>query len=161
MKRRMALLMGSFALVALTLAACGGIATPTTGPVPATALPAANNAPKAAPQSAVFETQSNSGGSVTVDVQPAAFQVGNPIAFVIAMNTHSVDLSDDLVRISTLRDDSGKEYKPTGWDGPVGGGHHRSGTLTFAALPNKPKFVELVIKGLAGVPERVFKWDLP
>ncbi|MCL4394266.1 MAG: hypothetical protein M1482_05590 [Chloroflexi bacterium] len=160
MTRRMALLTGSFALVALVLAACSGAATPTVAPVPATVPPSASNASKPAPPSSVFETQNNSSGSVTVDVQPGALQVGKPIAFDIAMNTHSVDLNDDMTKIVVLRDDTGKVYRPMAWDGPGGGGHHRSGTLTFAALPSKPKFVELVIKGLAGVPERVFRWDL-
>ncbi len=60
-----------------------------------------------------------------------------------------------------LRDDTGKEYKPTTWDGSEPGGHHRSGTLTFPDLTDKPKYVELVVKGFAKVPERVFKWELP
>lgn len=81
------------------------------------------------------------------------------MTFEIAMNTHSVDLGDDLTKIAILRDDAGKEYLPVAWDGPDGGGHHRSGNLQFGALSNKPKYVELVIKGLAEVPERVFRWD--
>jgi hypothetical protein len=98
---------------------------------------------------------------VTVAVKPTDLAVGAPVAFDIAMNTHSVDLGDDMTKIALLRDDSGKEYQPTAWDGPAGGGHHREGTLTFPALTAKPRYVELVIKGLAKVPERVFKWELP
>ena len=97
---------------------------------------------------------------MTVDVTPMALELGKPIALEITMNTHSVDLGDDMTQIAIMRDDAGKEYKPTAWDGPDGGGHHRSGTLQFAALSNKPKYIELVIKGLAQVPERVFRWDL-
>jgi hypothetical protein len=96
-----------------------------------------------------------------VDVKPTTLMVGEPVVFDVAMNTHSVDLSDDMTKISILRDDAGREYNPTAWDGPGGGGHHRAGTLKFAALISKPMYVELVIKGLAQVPERVFKWDLP
>lgn len=163
MNKRMILLASAFTLLALLLAACGGTPTPTLAPAPTKAPSAASNAQPATSKSdgAGFETKSNEGGSVTVDVKPTAVEVGKPIAFDIAMNTHSVDLSDDMTKITILRDDAGKEYKPTAWDGPDGGGHHREGTLTFAALANKPKFVELVIQGLAGVPERVFKWDLP
>ncbi len=98
---------------------------------------------------------------MTVDVTPTVLDAGKPLAFDIAMNTHSVDLGDDLTKIAILRDDAGKEYKPTAWDGPDGGGHHRSGTLQFPALSTKPRYVELVIKGLAQVPERVFRWNLP
>lgn len=93
-------------------------------------------------------------------VKPTALAVGQPISFDIGMNTHSVDLSDDMVKASILRDDTGKEYKPTAWEGAEGGGHHRSGTLVFGALTGKPKYVELVIKGVAQVPERVFRWNL-
>ena len=159
MNKKLILLASAFALLALLLAACSGGTTPTAAPAPTQA----SNAQPASSKSsgAGFETKSSEGGSVTVDVKPTALEVGKPIAFDIAMNTHSVDLGDDMTQITTLRDDTGKEYKPTAWDGPGGGGHHREGTLTFAALTAKPKSVELIIKGLAGVPERVFKWDLP
>ncbi|MDE3089007.1 MAG: hypothetical protein KGJ80_06455 [Chloroflexota bacterium] len=159
MNKRMILLASVVTLLALLLAACGGAPTPTLAPAP-------TKAPNAQPATSRsggggFETKSNEGGSVTVGVTPTTLEAGKPIAFDIAMNTHSVDLGDDMTKITILRDDAGKEFKPTAWDGPDGGGHHREGTLTFAALANKPKFVELVIQGLAGVPERVFKWDLP
>ncbi len=123
-------------------------------------LGAATAAPNVQPSASAFETKSSSGGSVTVDVKPTALQVGQPIVFDIALNTHSVDLSDDLTKIAILRDDTGGEYKPTAWEGAGPGGHHREGALKFAALTRKPKYVELVIKGLATVPERVFRWDL-
>ncbi len=163
MNKKMILFASSFALLAMLLAACGGAPKPALAPAPTKPPSAASNAQSATSKSggAAFETESNEGGSVSVAVKPTALEVGKPIVFDIAMNTHSVDLSDDMTQITILRDDTGKEYKPTAWDGPGGGGHHRSGTLTFAALSAKPKFVELVIKGLAGVSERVFKWDLP
>ncbi len=169
MNRRLFLLSSLLVLVALLLAACGGAATPTSAPVPtkapgtATAAPTivANTPSKPSTESSAFKTKSNSGGSVDVDVTPTALEIGQPIAFDIAMNTHSVDLSDNMTKITLLRDDAGKEYKPTAWEGGEAGGHHREGTLKFAPLAGKPKYVELVIKGLAKVPERVFKWDLP
>jgi hypothetical protein len=66
-----------------------------------------------------------------------------------------------MTKVSLLRVDAGKEYKPIAWEGAGPGGHHREGKLKFAALTSKPKYVELVITGLAKVPERVFRWDLP
>lgn len=163
MNQKLILLASVCTLIALVLTACSGGTTPTPAPAPTKAPAAAANAQPATSSSGGggFETKSNDGGSVTVDVKPTALEVGKPIAFDVSMNTHSVDLSDDMTKITILRDEAGKEYKPTTWDGPGGGGHHREGILNFAALTNKPKFVELVIKGLAGVPERVFKWDLP
>ena len=170
MTRKSALLTGTLAFIILLLTACAGPGTPTVTIAPAispTATPVAVSGPTrtAAPTSGtsggVFETKSSDGGSVTVDVKPTALGLGQPLAFDVAMNTHSVDLADDMTKIAVLRDDAGKEYKPTAWDGPGSGGHHRSGTLVFPALTSKPKYIELVIKGLAKVPERVFKWELP
>ncbi len=147
----------------LVLTACS--LAPAVVQAPRSAQPSAPSAqssqPSAKSSGGKLPTKSSDGGSVTVDVTPTALEVGKPLAFDIAMNTHSVDLGDDLTKIAILRDDAGKEYKPTAWDGPDGGGHHRSGTLNFAAFSTKPKYVELVIRGLAKVPERVFRWDLP
>ena len=163
----LALLVSSLAVGVLVLAGCAGAptATPVLSPtkVPPVASAAASNsaATNSQPAGAGFPVRSSEGGSVTVAVKPTALAVGEPVAFDIAMNTHSVDLGDDLTKIALLRDDSGKEYKPTAWEGPEGGGHHRSGTLKFPALAGKPKSIELVITGLAQVPERDFKWDLP
>jgi hypothetical protein len=168
MNQKLILLMSIVAVGVLLLAGCASAPTPT--PVPSPTKPPVATSPAASNPSSsssskssdsTLETKSNAGGSVTVDVKPVALVVGEPIEFDVAMNTHSVDLSDDMTKISLLRDDSGKEYAPTAWDGPGGGGHHREGSLKFAALIGKPKYVELVIKGLAKVPERVFKWDLP
>ncbi len=62
-----------------------------------------------------------------------------------------------------LRDDTGNEYRPVSWDSAPGG-HHRKGTLTFV-LPDslsqgKAKYVEIVIQDVAGIKERVLKWEL-
>lgn len=168
MNWRLLLVIGALALGVFSLSGCGTTPTPT-APPPPTSVPIASSAAPSNPSApsvskssgAAFETKSNEGGSITVDVQPTSLAFGEPVSFDIAMNTHSVELSDDLTNISILRDDTGREYKPTGWDGPDGGGHHRSGTLKFPALIGKPKSVELVIKGMAKVPERVFKWDMP
>jgi hypothetical protein len=164
MDKKSILQINIFALVALALAACSSIATPTTAPTPtnppntATVVVPSNTTKSSA---SAFETKSNSGGSVDVAVTPQMLGVGQPLAFEIAMNTHSVDLSDDMTQIVTLRDDQGKEYTPTAWEGAGPGGHHRSGVIKFAALASKPKSIDLIIKGLAKVSERTFHWDLP
>ncbi len=124
-------------------------------PTPISAAPSNLSAPVSQSGSAAFETRSNDGESVTVAVKPTALVVGEPAVFDIAMNTHSVDLSDDLTKVSVLRDDAGKEYKPTTWEGSEPGGHHGSGTPIFPALTRKPKYVVLVVKGVAKVPEGV------
>jgi len=158
MNRKLIFLTTLFAFTALILAACSGAAqTPASAPSKATSAAQPSTA-KAS--SAAFETKSNEGGSVTVKVTPLALSDLQPLAFDVVLDTHSVDLSDDMTKVAILRDDQGNELKPTGWEGAGPGGHHREGKLKFGALTSRPKYVELVIKGIAQVPERVFRWDL-
>ncbi len=156
MNKKSILMIGALAFIVLSIVGCSN-ATPTAAPMPIVVAPI--SAPKSS--ASAFETKSNSGGSVDVAVTPQTLEVGQPIAFEIAMNTHSVDLGADMTKIVILRDDKGKEYTPTAWEGAEPGGHHRSGVIKFAALASKPKSVDLVIKGLAQVSERTFHWDLP
>ncbi len=107
--------------------------------------------------------QSNTGGSVTIDVEWIKAE-DNSLIFDVAMNTHSVDLDQyDLGQLAILRDNTGKEYHPVSWDSAPGG-HHRQGTLTFP-IPDslgqgKAKHIEIVIQDIAGIKERVLKWKL-
>jgi hypothetical protein len=84
--------------------------------------------------------------------------------FTVVLDTHSVDLdSIDLTRLAVLRTPTG-EIAATEWSAPKGG-HHRSGELRFPAttadgrptLANGP--VELVVRDVAGVAERSFRWQ--
>ena len=107
--------------------------------------------------------QGNNEGSVTVEAQWKGVQ-GGSLVFGITMNTHAVDLDQyDLAKLTVLNDDSGKEYSPVSWRSSPGG-HHREGTLIFP-LPDslqqdQTKYVRMVIKGIAGVNERILQWDL-
>ncbi|MDP3879022.1 MAG: hypothetical protein Q8Q07_01785 [Dehalococcoidales bacterium] len=107
--------------------------------------------------------QSNTGGAVTIDVQRTEGENGS-LTFNVAMNTHSVDLDQyDLAQLTILRDDRGNEYLPVSWDS-ASGGHHRQGTLTFP-LPasvsgGEAKYLEMVIRDVAGIEERVLRWEL-
>lgn len=111
--------------------------------------------------------QSNEEGSVTIEVEWIEIEnlaEKDSLTFYVAMNTHSVDLDDyDLGELATLRDDSGNEYQPVSWESEPGG-HHRKGTLTFS-LPDslrqgRAEYVEVVIRSVAGIDERVLKWEL-
>ncbi len=107
--------------------------------------------------------QSNTGGSVTIDVEWTKAENGFLI-FDVTMNTHSLDLDQyDLGELAVLRDDMGNEYHPVSWDSAPGG-HHRNGILTFS-LPDsvsqgEAKYVEMIIQDVAGIEERVLKWEL-
>ncbi len=97
---------------------------------------------------------------VSVDVKPVQLTPGQPARFEVTMNTHSVELDQDMVVASTLVDDNGTAYQPLKWNGSEPGGHHRSGTLIFPDLKGTPESVTLVLKGIASVPERVFEWKI-
>ena len=107
-----------------------------------------------------YERISNRENSVRVDVVPVQLESGKSAKFEIRMNTHSGDLSQDLVSVSTLKDDNGREYRPVDWQGASPGGHHPTGVLEFPALNGNTKSVTLVIRDVADVPERIFKWNL-
>ena len=107
-----------------------------------------------------YKTKSNKENQVRVDVRPVQLSPGKPAKFEIRMNTHSGDLSQDLIAVCTLTDSSGREYRPINWDGSPPGGHHRSGVLEFSDLGEEAKSITLVIREVANVPERIFNWPI-
>ncbi len=107
--------------------------------------------------------QSNTEGSVTIDVEWIKAE-NDSLVFNVAMNTHSVELDEyDLRELVVLRDDRGNESHPVSWDSAPGG-HHRQGTLTFpipdSVSQGKARYVEIMIRDVAGIEERVLKWEL-
>lgn len=102
--------------------------------------------------------QSVAGGGVTVAVTLLADRGDGP-AFQVVLDTHSVNLDgyrfEEIVR---LKDGQGGEVAPAAVEGAKGSGHHREATVRFAWPDPKPKSLELVVQGVAGVPERVFRW---
>lgn len=106
--------------------------------------------------------QTNAGGAVTIEVKWLVDR-SEALVFDVVMDTHSVDLDRyDLSKLTVLRDSSGKEYGPIAWSSPPGG-HHRQGILSFE-LPDSIKegksgYLEVIIRDVAGVKERVFKWE--
>ena len=104
-------------------------------------------------------TRTDSGGGVTVKVTPLDSKTRGDLRFQVVLDTHSVDLDAyDLKNLTVLRDGAANIYHPTGVESK-GSGHHRQATVTFAELTSNVKRIELVIKGIAGVHERVFRWD--
>ncbi len=104
------------------------------------------------PPADLLEPRENSeaGVQITATYLP---DITDATAFEIKVTAHS-DYDDDFKKNSYLRDSSGKTYQPLSFEGE--GGHHASGTLRFPKIESK-RF-ELVIKDVAGVNERVFKW---
>jgi len=113
-------------------------------------------------------TRVNDEGAVDIEVTPLNLEApGDTLDFQVALNTHSVDLSFDLAALAVLRNDRGGEVTGSAWDGGRGG-HHLSGRLSFSARDSAgaplvtadTRYIELLIRDVAGVPERVFRWEL-
>ncbi len=101
------------------------------------------------------KTQEKSEAGVTVKVSREGSD--GTVSFKVALETHTVDLDrykfDEIVALRA----GGKEYPPRVRT-EEGSGHHRSAVVEF----DKPKTgdAEVVIKGVAGVKERVFPFQL-
>lgn len=105
--------------------------------------------------------QSSQSGGVTVHVKPA--DVSGKAAtwsFQVVLETHSVDLSDDLAATAVIVDAGGKKYSAVGWQGDAPGGHHRKGVLRFKALSPRPGSIELRIQRPGEAASRTFRWQL-
>ena len=158
MQNKLFLIAGLVLLTSVLLAACGGT----------TAAPTLNNAGQATSASSTpnsktesaFVAQTVEGGSVAVQVTPLKMQPTAPLEFDIVIDTHSVELNDDMMKAVVLRDDSGMEFTPSAWEGPGAGGHHREGKIKFAPLTMNTQALTLVVKNVAGVPERLYTWEL-
>lgn len=102
--------------------------------------------------------QTQSGGGVTVKVTYLA-QTDHESKFSVVLDTHSVNLDAyELKALSLMRDDTGLAMQATGAESK-GSGHHREVVLTFPRPSLDRKWLELVIKDIAGVKERTFRWD--
>lgn len=151
------------------------VATATRPPAPTVAATATPQAPPKgaesgpAPALSGSPTRRNEAGRVTIDVTwKNPTETAGSIAFKVTMDIHSVDLDKvDLGKVALLRNDQGREVKPEAWDAPAGG-HHREGTLLFPSrdgsgsllVSGGVKAVELVIRDVAGVKERVLRWEM-
>jgi hypothetical protein len=80
--------------------------------------------------------------------------------FSVTMNTHTINLNQDMTKVAALVDEQGKEYLPTTWAGDKGDGHHRTGFLLFKSTVPTSTTVELKIRDVGQSTVRVFKWHL-
>lgn len=120
--------------------------------VAAAALPAA---------AAELTTQKSADRGVTVAVTPQ--NLSGTVAnwdFKIVLDTHSADLSDDLMKTAVLVDGGGKRHTPAAWEGAGPGGHHREGVLRFKPIAPRPESVELQITRSGESAPRIFRWQL-
>lgn len=105
-------------------------------------------------------SQQVAGGGVTV-VATLLKDQAELTAVKLALETHSVNLDGyRFEAIATLRDDTGRTYPVTAVEQATGGGHHRGAVLRFGKLSPEAKTIELIVKDVAGVKERTFRWSL-
>ncbi|MBI1379288.1 MAG: hypothetical protein GC157_17685 [Frankiales bacterium] len=79
-------------------------------------------------------------------------------SFTVELSNHAIDLSDDMAGKATLSVD-GRAWGGATWAGDPPGGHHRTGTLTFAGSGQATGPVVLTV--IAGGSPTVFTWKLP
>jgi hypothetical protein len=121
--------------------------------------------PTVTPPSEQDWTRIDQQGAVVVDVTPLDLaQPGQTLNFQVSMDTHSVDLSMDLLPLATLTTETGLEIQAVSWDGP-GGGHHVSGTLSFpSTVDGKPLLEEASLLTLTirsvDAEARIFTWSI-
>ncbi|MFA4831174.1 MAG: hypothetical protein WC862_02650 [Patescibacteria group bacterium] len=113
-----------------------------------------------APTSETLESRFDYQGEVTVEVRPIKIEPNAPWQFEASFDTHSMELDDDLTEQSVLADDQSNYFPPINWTGDEPGGHHRSGILIFDPIDPMPKQIELKIKDVGDISERLFVWDL-
>jgi hypothetical protein len=107
-----------------------------------------------------YEMRTNKEKRVRVDVKPVQLTPGQPAKFEVQMNTHSETLEEDMVAVSSLKDNAGHVYQATAWQGSEPGGHHREGVLEFPKLEDNTESITLIIRKVANVPERTFEWSV-
>lgn len=153
-----------FPLVLVAVAVVGGCNATVAGGSPAAASPSVGSTANASPavtSVAAGAQQTNDGGGVTLMATWAGPSAG--AAFTVSLDTHSVDLDGLDLAAATLRNDRGEQLTGGAWDAPKGG-HHRTGTLRFAgdavALLARATWIELLVPGVGGVPERVLRWQV-
>lgn len=102
-------------------------------------------------------SQSSSAEGVTLKAMPRASPNGG-LEFDIVFDTHTRELTDDLVKTASLMVD-GKRLAPAGWQGDPPGGHHRKGVLRFDSGASA-QMLELSVARPGEAKPRMFRWQL-
>lgn len=94
-----------------------------------------------------LESITQKAGEIEVTVTP--IQTGKSVNFEIQLETHSVELTYEMEKITTLKTKTGL-VKPVRWEGDLPGGHHRKGALVFPDISGKPEDFVLIIENIDG-----------
>jgi hypothetical protein len=104
-------------------------------------------------------TKTSAAAGVTLKVTPVTIS-GPTWDFEVVLDTHSKELSDDLVKSAVLVTDTRTTHTPTAWQGDAAGGHHRKGVLRFKPVTPQPRTIELQIRRPGETAPRTFSWVL-
>lgn len=107
----------------------------------------------------VLPPQTSEQAAVTVKVTPQNLQ-GEYWDFEVVFDTHSQELTDDLLKAAVLVAADGTQIAPAEWRGDPPGGHHRKGVLRFNALKPPPDAIHLRVSRPGESKPRSFRWDL-
>ncbi|WP_404328128.1 hypothetical protein [Mesobacillus maritimus] len=107
-------------------------------------------------------TKTDSQGAVIVQVTLLPEESNrNQLIFEIAMNTHSVDLSQyDLARLAEISFGEKGQNPNFKWEILNNDSHHIMGTLTWQEeLEEIPENLTLILKDIDQITSRIFSWD--
>jgi hypothetical protein len=133
------LIVVAIAVLALAGVACGGNAK--------TASPDTRGEPTQSSAPALA-TKTVEAGLVTVKIDPVRIDATGA-EFKVIFDTHSVDLDLDVARNATLTV-ADAPWTGATWSGDGPSGHHREGTVRFAAAGPARGAAELSLGGLPG-----------
>jgi hypothetical protein len=115
--------------------------------------------------SQLYASVTDDQGAVTIEITPLSLDPkSDSFVFDVSMNTHSVDLNQDIAQLSTLSTNTGTSVLSSNWEGPSGG-HHVEGRLAFPAMVDGKSILDgvtsitITIKDIA-VPTRTFSWQI-
>lgn len=100
-------------------------------------------------------------GGVTARVTYKNPRENKPPVFKVALDSHDINFDRyDFDKIIILRDDAGRRFSPE-IVSSSGSGQHREATVEFKSADiSSAKFIELVVKDVAGIDERVFRFEV-
>ncbi len=112
-------------------------------------------------QAGTLERKTDGGGITIVALY---LPNGDTLEFRLTLDTHAGDLmAFDMAAITHLRVNGEAEAPALDWKDEAKSSHHRSGVIRFGRRDTGSPGVttlELVVRGVGGVPSRLFRWDL-
>jgi len=157
-------LVAGLVVVALTGVACtggGGGESAAPAGVPPTSLTQSDGGEGGVTVQVTWLTAADLEGDADLTDAAASYDAASYLLLRVRMDTHAGDLdSYDPVAGSELAADGGTAQPAVSWLSLSDDAHHRDGVLVFER-PQGTGSVELALRDLADVAQRVFRWAPP